>query len=58
MQIRPTIQIDNTKLKQFCYRWQIQTLDMFGSVPREDFSPESDIELLVTFAPDVRCWTG
>jgi len=38
-------------LERFCRRWQIEELALFGSVLREDFGPDSDIDLLVTFAP-------
>ncbi len=41
----------------FCKKWRIVELALFGSVLREDFCPEtSDIDILVTFAPDYR-WT-
>ena len=33
----------------FCERWQVTELALFGSVLRDDFSPESDIDVLVTF---------
>ncbi len=36
----------------FCERWQIVEFALFGSVLREDFGPESDIDVLVRFAPE------
>jgi predicted nucleotidyltransferase len=33
-------------------RWKVQEIALFGSVLRDDFRPESDIDLLVTFRPD------
>lgn len=36
-----------------CDRWQIVELALFGSVLRDDFRPDSDIDLLLTFAPGV-----
>ena len=36
---------------QFCQRYHIQKLSFFGSVLRADFSPESDIDILVEFDP-------
>jgi predicted nucleotidyltransferase len=36
----------------FCQRWQITEFALFGSVLRDDFRPDSDIDVLVTFAPD------
>ncbi|MBZ0320350.1 MAG: nucleotidyltransferase domain-containing protein [Anaerolineae bacterium] len=50
------IPILSQELRAFCQQWQIQELALFGSVLREDFSPESDIDVLVTFAPDAQ-WT-
>jgi uncharacterized protein len=53
-----TLRIDlpEEKIASFCRRWKITELSAFGSVLREDFGPESDIDLLVTFAPDTH-WT-
>jgi predicted nucleotidyltransferase len=36
-------------LNTFCHKWRVQELALFGSVLREDFSPESDVDVLVTF---------
>ncbi len=44
------------KLAGFCQRWRIREMALFGSALRSDFRPDSDIDLLVTFAPEVR-WT-
>lgn len=38
------------KLADFCRRWQITELALFGSALRDDFHPESDVDMLVTFA--------
>jgi len=40
------------ELKAFCRKWKVQELSLFGSVLREDFSPESDLDVLVSFADD------
>ena len=40
------------RIEEFCRRWKIAELSLFGSALREDFRPESDIDLLVRFAPD------
>lgn len=34
---------------EFCRRWKISELAFFGSVLREDFGPDSDVDVLVTF---------
>jgi uncharacterized protein len=39
---------------EFCQRWQIIEFAVFGSVIRSDFRPDSDIDLLVTFAPEAK----
>jgi hypothetical protein len=33
----------------FCERWRIRELSLFGSVLRDDFGPESDVDILVDF---------
>ena len=46
------IAIDHAKIAGFCRRWGITELALFGSVLRDDFGPESDVDVLVTFAPE------
>ncbi|MEN6357793.1 MAG: nucleotidyltransferase domain-containing protein [Armatimonadota bacterium] len=48
------ISIDHEKLVEFCKRWSITELALFGSVLRDDFRPESDVDVLVKFAPEAR----
>jgi len=43
--------IDRAKLADFCRRHHIRLLALFGSVLREDFGPESDVDVLVEFEP-------
>ena len=38
-----------TKIAEFCRRWKIRQLEVFGSVLRANFNAESDIDLIVTF---------
>jgi predicted nucleotidyltransferase len=38
-------------IADFCRRWRISQLALFGSALRHDFRPDSDLDLLVTFAP-------
>jgi uncharacterized protein len=40
------------ELSGFCSRWKIRELALFGSVLRDDFGPDSDIDVLVTFEPN------
>ena len=46
------IDIPHEKIASFCRRNDIMRLALFGSVLREDFTPESDVDVLVEFAPD------
>jgi len=48
----PRIPIPNSAIADFCKRWKITELALFGSVLRDDFRPSSDVDVLVTFAPD------
>jgi len=48
------VEIPKEKIKAFCRKWKIIEFALFGSVLREDFRPDSDIDVLVTFAPDAR----
>jgi uncharacterized protein len=46
--------LDPEAVAAFCRRWGVTELSLFGSVLRGDFGPESDVDFLATFAPDVR----
>jgi predicted nucleotidyltransferase len=46
------IQIDRERVAEFCRRHQVRRLALFGSVLRDDFRPDSDVDVLVEFAPD------
>ena len=52
--IASAIELPMTEIAEFCQRWQISEFSLFGSVLREDFRPDSDIDILVTFAPDAK----
>lgn len=43
---------DNQKLTAFCRKWRVRELALFGSVLRDDFGPDSDVDVLVTFDRD------
>jgi uncharacterized protein len=44
--------VSKDKIADFCRRWKIIEFALFGSVLRDDFRPDSDIDVLVSFAPD------
>jgi predicted nucleotidyltransferase len=53
MATKPLINSLRTEqIAEYCRRWKITELALFGSALRDDFGPESDIDLLVTFEPD------
>ena len=46
------ISIDRPRIEEFCRKWKVSEFAFFGSVLREDFRPDSDVDVLVTFADD------
>jgi predicted nucleotidyltransferase len=48
------ISIPRQKISAFCRRWKVTEFSLFGSILRDDFRPDSDVDVLVTFAPDSR----
>ena len=48
------IDIPIDQIKAFCHRNRIRRLSLFGSILRDDFKPESDIEVFVEFEPGAR----
>jgi predicted nucleotidyltransferase len=48
----PGINVPAAQVEAFCRKWRITEFALFGSVLREDFGPDSDVDVLVTFAPD------
>ena len=47
-----TLSVPKTELAVFCQAHGIRRLAIFGSALRDDFGPESDVDVLVEFAPD------
>jgi len=47
------ITLDREKIAAFCRRWKIAEFSLFGSVLREDFGPESDVDVLISFEPEI-----
>jgi len=46
------LDLPEKQIAGFCRRWRISEFALFGSVLRDDFDPESDLDVLVTFAAD------
>ncbi len=50
----PRIAIPQPAINDFCRRWKITEFALFGSAVRDDFGPDSDVDILVSFSPEVR----
>ena len=50
----PKISIPSERIAEFCVRHRVRRLALFGSVLREDFGAESDVDVLIEFEPGVR----
>jgi predicted nucleotidyltransferase len=46
------IPVPAEKIEAFCRKWKVVEMALFGSVLREDFRPDSDVDVLVTFEPE------
>ena len=52
LRINSNVAVDEAKLTDFCRRWKISQLAVFGSARRPDFRPDSDVDFLVSFLPE------
>ena len=52
MSTKIQIHVEKEKIAQFCQKWRVKEFALFGSVLRDDFRPDSDIDVLVTFTHD------
>jgi len=52
--VQSRLNIPPAALEDFCRKWRIRRLEVFGSILRNDFGPESDVDFLVTFDPELR----
>ena len=52
--LQQRLNLKTTEIKQICQQWQITELALFGSVLREDFRSDSDIDVLVSFAENAK----
>lgn len=50
--VRQRLGVDVHRVDALCRKWRIRELSLFGSALREDFRPESDVDLLVVFERD------
>ncbi|MBE9194164.1 MULTISPECIES: nucleotidyltransferase family protein [Synechocystis] len=58
LQLSPKLEsrlgINSQQLVEFCQRWQIAELALFGSVLRSDFNSKSDIDMLISYLPTAK----
>ncbi len=54
------VPISVAHVSAFCRKWRVREFSLFGSVLRDDFRPDSDVDVLVSFAPDAPWdyWVG
>ena len=49
-----SLEIPDNLLKQFCQRWKVSELAIFGSALREDYPQDSDVDILISFEPEIQ----
>jgi len=49
---KPRIDIPMDRINAFCKKWRVKEFALFGSVLRDDFRPDSDVDVLVELHPD------
>jgi len=54
MSINASISIDREAIAAFCHRWHVKELALFGSAVRDDFRPDSDVDVLVVHEDDAK----
>ncbi len=52
--ISPKVEVSEDAIASFCDRWKITEFALFGSILRDDFRPDSDVDVLVSFVPDAK----
>jgi uncharacterized protein len=50
----PQLDIPDRRISEFCLKWHITEMALFGSVLRDDWGADSDVDVLVAFGPDAR----
>jgi hypothetical protein len=45
------VDIPRGRIAEFCRKWKVAEFSLFGSVLRDDFGPDSDVDVLVSFDP-------
>lgn len=50
--VKERLKASPSQIADFCQRWNIIELALFGSILRDDFRPDSDIDILASFSPN------
>lgn len=50
----PRIPVDRAQITAYCKKWKITEFAFFGSVLTDEFRPDSDVDVMVTFADDAK----
>jgi len=45
------VDIPRGRIAEFCRKWKVMEFSLFGSILRDDFGPDSDVDVLVSFDP-------
>ena len=45
------VDIPRGRIAEFCRKWKVTEFSLFGSILRDDFGPDSDVDVLVSFDP-------
>jgi predicted nucleotidyltransferase len=48
--VSPNIDLPTQQITDFCRKWKITEFALFGSILRDDFRPDSDVDVLIEFA--------
>lgn len=51
----PQVLAKSRQITEYCHKWGLRELALFGSVLRDDFGPSSDIDVLVDLLPESKC---
>lgn len=49
-----SVSIPRKEIEHFCRKYHIRKLSLFGSILRDDFKPDSDVDVLIEFEPGFR----
>lgn len=47
-----SLKLPMERIAEFCHKWQVTEIALFGSVLRDDFRPDSDLDMMVQFHPE------